>query len=553
MTQTSRPGFVRAAIAACVLGSGGACTSSQQAPGDGYQQALASVGDRAALEGLRTLVVQATGSSFAYDEGPEPADRPFASSDFKVVSSIDVVANGFRLAHERTYKLIRPGKMARYDEVIADKLGYIVGDERVTGGVASYTAKMASARVFSTRRQQMMLHPHLLLRGLTLADVSDLGSADLGGRPHQRLQVRDPDGVADIELSVDAATGRLSALATRESDHLRGDTAVRFLYEGWDSHGGLMFPTRVTVEVDGQVVRTEERTAISVNAALPADVLAFPGEAPTFDEQEAVRGRKRAQSYQRFAGMGVANSQEFPKNTVTGVELGAGSGIYHLVGASHHSLLIDQGQAVVLVDAPNDAARARAILGWIEATLPGGLAANKVSHVVLTHHHVDHSSGLRTFVAAGAVAVVGEESRSLWNKVLAAPRTIEPDDLVGKAAPASALVTVKLGASFQQGNVTAHHIANRHSSDTLIIHVTAPGHPPVLFITDIYIPGTGILAGSNFVAWSKDLDDGLAALGLNQDGLTIVGGHGNVDAMGKHFVVPYPMFKAQLATAMAAP
>jgi len=81
------------------------------------------------------------------------------------------------------------------------------------------------------------------------------------------------------------------------------------------------------------------------------------------------------------------------------------------------------------------------------------------------------------------------------------------------------------------------------------VHVTSPMGAPVLFISDIYIPSTsGILAGS-----TKDLDDGLVALKLNVPNLNIVGGHGNVDAMGNHFVVPYPMFKTQLTAVMPAP
>jgi glyoxylase-like metal-dependent hydrolase (beta-lactamase superfamily II) len=535
-------------------------------------QAIASVGDPTAVAGLQGLAIDATGTTSSYDEGVDPAETvvPFSSSDFKVATSIDVMGNRLRLVYDRTYQLIRPGTMAHFVEVADDKNGFVVGDDRVTGGVAGYVAPMASARVASTRRQQLLLNPHLLLRGLAETDVTAAGTADLGGRPQRRLVIKDPDRmrapdsmgmpapmadlipVRDIELLVDQASGRLSALTTRENDHLRGDVNVRVVYDQWQASGTLFFPRRVSIEVDGRQVRVEERTAVLVNPAFAGDLFSLPpATSPAVDETELVRGARNAQSYQRFVAMGVGSSTEVTHNTVKALEIGTGTGIYHLTGSSHHSLLIDQGQTVVLVDAPNDAGRSKAILDWIDKTLPGGLAENRVSHVILTHHHVDHTAGLRTFIAQGAVAVIGEESRALWNKVLASSRTIEPDDLVGKTITPN-LMTVKMGESVTLGNVVAYHIASSHAADVLAIRVTSQGSPPVLFVTDIYIPSaTSILPKSNFVKWSKELDDALTALKINDDGMVILGGHGNVDSMGNHFNVSYGMFKSQLGAAMA--
>jgi glyoxylase-like metal-dependent hydrolase (beta-lactamase superfamily II) len=469
-----------------------------------------------------------------------------------VAASLDVDGDRMRLAYQRKYLLIRPGTQATFIETIAGLSGAVAGDDRVTADAgASHVARLSSARVASTRRQQLLVNPHLLLRRLAEADVSDAGDVDLAGHPQRRLLVKDPDKVGDLELLVDRASGRLSTLSTRQSDPLRGDVTVRASYEQWEPAGALYLPRRVTLSVDGLPVRVEARTTVFVNPAFAPDLFAFPtAEPPVVDPADAARGGKSAQSYQRFVAMGVGSSNEFPHDTVKGVELVPASGVYHLIGASHHALLVDQGKTVVVVDAPDDAGRARAILAWIDKSLPGGLADNPVSHLVVSHHHVEHSAGARTFVARGATLVVGEGSEPLWTRVLAAPRTVDPDDL--SLQPVTPQGTaVKRGTPLTLGNVTVHHVASQHAADMLVVQVATT--PPIVFVSDLYLPSTtGILPRSTFVASGKELDGALAALNIDAAAL-LVGAEGNVDPAGGHFTVTLATFRAQLAAALAAP
>jgi hypothetical protein len=52
-----------------------------------------------------------------------------------------------------------------------------------------------------------------------------------------------------------------------------------------------------------------------------------------------------------------------------------------------------------------------------------------IKYVVNTHHHFDHSGGLRTLVDAGAVVVTHQIDRPYYEKAWMAPRTISPDKL----------------------------------------------------------------------------------------------------------------------------
>ena len=63
---------------------------------------------------------------------------------------------------------------------------------------------------------------------------------------------------------------------------------------------------------------------------------------------------------------------------------------------------IEQEDGVVTVAAPLHPERSDAILAWVGEAFPGKF----VTQVIATHHHDDHSAGLRLFVAAG-VTVIG--------------------------------------------------------------------------------------------------------------------------------------------------
>ena len=59
------------------------------------------------------------------------------------------------------------------------------------------------------------------------------------------------------------------------------------------------------------------------------------------------------------------------------------------------------------------------------------MPSKPIQYVVNTHHHFDHSGGLRTFVAQGATVVTHEQNKDFYERVFfsSAPRTVQPDRL----------------------------------------------------------------------------------------------------------------------------
>ena len=56
------------------------------------------------------------------------------------------------------------------------------------------------------------------------------------------------------------------------------------------------------------------------------------------------------------------------------------------------------------------------------------LVPNKpIRYLVTTHHHFDHTGGLRTYVAEGATIVTHQSNVAYFEKTVAAPATLAPD------------------------------------------------------------------------------------------------------------------------------
>jgi glyoxylase-like metal-dependent hydrolase (beta-lactamase superfamily II) len=86
-------------------------------------------------------------------------------------------------------------------------------------------------------------------------------------------------------------------------------------------------------------------------------------------------------------------------------------GVYVLRGGTHHSVIVEMSDHLVLVEAPVDEARSAAILGSVAS---GALPNKPIRFVINTHHHFDHAGGLRALADAGATVVTYERNRAFY-------------------------------------------------------------------------------------------------------------------------------------------
>ena len=101
-----------------------------------------------------------------------------------------------------------------------------------------------------------------------------------------------------------------------------------------------------------------------------------------------------------------------------------GDGVWLIAGGSHHSVAVEFGDYVVVIEAPLNEARSLAVIGEVNRLMP----SKPIRFIVTTHHHWDHLGGLRAYVHEGATVITHESNKPYYQEVLRAGIwTLEPD------------------------------------------------------------------------------------------------------------------------------
>ncbi|MEJ8835069.1 MBL fold metallo-hydrolase [Ramlibacter sp. AN1133] len=169
-----------------------------------------------------------------------------------------------------------------------------------------------------------------------------------------------------------------------------GDTPVSTVYSGWRDWGGVKFPARIQQTQGGHPVYDLTVTEVQANPALDMPV---PPLVSAFSEK-------------------VDSQQVAP-------------GVWYLAGGSHHSVLVEFADHLMLIESPLYDGRAQAVLAEARRLVPN----KPIRYVVNSHHHFDHAGGLRTAAGNGATLVVSEQARPWYERAFATPNAIRPDVL----------------------------------------------------------------------------------------------------------------------------
>jgi glyoxylase-like metal-dependent hydrolase (beta-lactamase superfamily II) len=111
--------------------------------------------------------------------------------------------------------------------------------------------------------------------------------------------------------------------------------------------------------------------------------------------------------------------------TVTVQSEKVAEGVYYLKGGTHHSVLVEFSNYVAVIEAPQNEARSLAVMAEVKKLVPN----KPIQYVINTHHHFDHSGGLRAYVDAGATILTNDVNKDFYTKAFATPRSLNPDRL----------------------------------------------------------------------------------------------------------------------------
>jgi glyoxylase-like metal-dependent hydrolase (beta-lactamase superfamily II) len=126
---------------------------------------------------------------------------------------------------------------------------------------------------------------------------------------------------------------------------------------------------------------------------------------------------------------------------------------------------------LTMVEANRTDAALQAILDLANALVPG----KRVTQVIQSHHHFDHSVGLRAAVAQGLTIISRRGNEGIFREMVARPARMFPDAL-GRSPKALKFIPVddhlKLKDSTNEIDIY-HIVGNYHMADGVIVHVPA--------------------------------------------------------------------------------
>jgi len=157
--------------------------------------------------------------------------------------------------------------------------------------------------------------------------------------------------------------------------------------------------------------------------------------------------------------------------------------VWLLGGGTHNSLLVDFKDYVAVIEAPNNEARSLALIAEAERLAPG----KQIKYVVNTHHHFDHSGGVRRAMAEEGVTLITHAgNKAFFEEIAKRPSTLYPDTLSkSPKTPSILTVTDKYELKDATRTVEIHHIPNLHSETMLMVYFPAER---LLVEADLYNP-----------------------------------------------------------------
>jgi len=374
---------------------------------------------------LNTVTYSGTGFAYAFLQNNRP-DIPYPKFYAKYTRSIDF-AKGVSREETIRSQFENPPRGGGGQPLYIDAPGAAVSGENSAWGGAS-----------------VMLTPHGFVKA-AMAATPTLSTSRAGGRTLTvvSFMVRDKykvSGYINAEHLVEK-------IETWTAQATLGDMLIETTFADYRDVGGIKFPMRIVQKQGGYPVLEMNVADVQPNAAVTL-------QAPAAQPPQVAR-----------------------------VESGkVADGVWYLAGTPDpNSQLVEFKDFLVIVESSVTEGRALANIAEAKRLVPG----KPIRYHVNSHHHSDHSAGLRAFVAEGSTIITHEMNKKFYEDlVLKAPHTIEPDVLSKSPKPAR-FVYMKDKYVITDGARTmeVYHVDNGHAANLLMSYLPKE---KLLLITDIF-------------------------------------------------------------------
>jgi len=392
--------------------------------------AAAAMGGRDRILAVKTLVIEGSGTNgnMGQDMTMDAAGQAFNLTAYK--RTIDVAGGRWRVEQTRTpnFAYFQGPQPQKQVLGVDGEVGYNIAP--------SGTATRAANAAAKDRRAELYHHPLTIVRAALDPAAKLANPRDANGQ--RVVDVTTANGLA-LTLAVDAGTKLPTRVVSMTDNVNLGDVAVESTFTDYQDVSGLKLPAHLTTKTDKYLtadIRASKQTIDGTTGDLAAPQAA--ASAP------AVTGP--------------------PPATVTAEEVA--KGVWFLAGQTHHSVLVEFNDHLTLIEAPQNDTRALAVIAKAKELRPG----KPLTQVVNTHHHFDHSGGLRAAVSEGLTVITHKANLAFYQEAFTRSHSIVPDALAKNPKPAK-VEGVDEESTLQDNTMTVnlYHIAGSPHADTLLM------------------------------------------------------------------------------------
>ena len=454
---------IRSATLASALAFGANSLFAQSAALDAAAQAM---GGKDRVLAIRTLILEGAGDNLNFGQNL----TPYAETKFEVTSfrrSFDFPNRRWFLDQTRVPRFVTgntlPQRQRQGLDGAPNGIAYNIGGgpPPSPGQQPPSTMTRVGGQASTDRMFEFLYHPV----GFVKAAYRDGTGISEEAAPNNMRLVRITPGGDKLAMLVDGRTNLPVRVERMVYQPMLGDVTLFTEFSDWRDVGGLKLPMRMTQKYENMFTLSDIRLT---STKVDEDV----GNIGVTDSI-----RNAAQQGGAPAGAATPPAPTITVDTVA-------PGVWRIAGQTHHTIAIELSNQVVLVEAPQNDARTLAAIAKARELRPN----KPLDLLINTHHHFDHSGGLRAAISQGLTIVTHQGNMEFYEKVVY-PRKhlMQPDALQQNPKP------LKLRSVGQthvindpMRTIEIHHVAgNPHNGSMLIVYLPAE---KILIQADLYNP-----------------------------------------------------------------
>jgi glyoxylase-like metal-dependent hydrolase (beta-lactamase superfamily II) len=344
------------------------------------QDAKAVIGNASramGVDALKTVQYSATGLDFALGQAPNPGSPwpKFINKSYTRMINFDTPAS----------------KVDRV-RVQGENPPHGGGQQPLAGEQPQSQTIIVAADTPWVQQLEIWMTPHGFLRAAASKNAT-VEAKTMGGKKYNVVSF-----VGDNKAKVNGyinPQNMVERVETWIDNPFLGDMLFEAIYSDYKDAGGAQFPMHIVQKQGGYPIFDLNVTDVKANAAVNIQAPQGRGGAPA-------------------AGAAPANPPAQSEKL--------GDGVYLITGG-YAVIAVDFKDYIAFVESGQNEPRALAVIAEAKRLMPG----KPIKYLINTHSHIDHSGGLRGFVAEGSTILTHQVNKPYLEKTLSAPHTLNPD------------------------------------------------------------------------------------------------------------------------------